>query len=107
MAIDNQGDFVVAWTQNQPNGNTEILAQKFGPSGNAVGGIVPVAVGTFAQTDPHVAMDAKGDFVVAYTRNTNNNNPDIFAKLYNVNEQQVNVVSVATTATPRRIRASR
>jgi hypothetical protein len=97
VAIDNQGDFVVAWTQNQPNGNPEILAQKYGPSGNAVGGIVPVAVGTFAQTDPHVAMDAKGDFVVSYTRNTNNNNPDIFAKLYNVNEQLVSVVSVATT----------
>ncbi len=98
VAIDNQGDFVVAWTQTQPNGNTNILAQKFNPSGNAVGGIVPVAVGTFAQTDPHVAMDAAGDFVVAYTRNTNNNNPDIFAKLYNVNEQLVSVVSVATTS---------
>ncbi len=97
VAIDNQGDFVVAWTQNQPNGNPEILAQKFGPAGNAVGGNVPVAVGTFHQTQPHVAMDAKGDFVVSYTRDTNNNNPDIFAKLYNVNEQPGNVVSVATT----------
>jgi hypothetical protein len=97
VAIDNQGDFVVAWEQNQPNGNSDILARKFGPAGNALGGIVPVAVGTFAQTGPSVAMDAKGDFVVSYTRNTNNNNPDIFAKLYNVNEQLVNVVSVATT----------
>ncbi len=98
VAIDNQGDFVVAWTQVQPNGNTDVLARKFNASGNAVGGIVPVAVGTFAQTQPHVAMDAAGDFVVSYTRNTNNNNPDIFAKLYNVNEQQVNVISVATTS---------
>ena len=31
-------------------------------------------------------MDAKGDFVVSYTRNTNNNNPDIFAKLYNTSD---------------------
>jgi hypothetical protein len=97
VAIDNQGDFVVAFTQNQPNGNTFVLARKFGPSGNAIGGNVPVAVGTFAQTDPSVAMDAEGDFVVSYTRDTNYNNPDVFAKLYNVNEQQVAVISVATT----------
>jgi hypothetical protein len=97
VAIDNQGDFVVAWEQTQPNGNTDIVARKFGPSGNALGGIVPVAVGTFAQTDAHVAMDAAGDFVVSYTRNTNNNNLDVFAKLYNVNEKLVDVVSVATS----------
>ena len=98
MAIDSKGDFVVSWQATQPNGNTFILAQKFNPSGNAVGGVVQVAVGTFAQTQAHVAMDANGDFVVSYTRDTNNNNPDIFAKIYNVNEQLVNVVSVATTS---------
>jgi hypothetical protein len=98
VAMDNQGDFVVSWMQTQPNGNTDILARKFGPSGNALGSIVPVAVGTFPQTDAHVAMDAAGDFVVAYTRYTNKNNYDVFAKLYNVNEQQVDVVSVAVTA---------
>jgi hypothetical protein len=98
VAIDNQGYFVVAWTQIASNGNTDVLAQAFNPSGSAIGGIVPVATGTFAQTQPSVAMDAFGDFVVAYTRNTNNNNPDIFAKLYNANEQLVSVVPVATTA---------
>ena len=96
VAIDNQGDFVVTWMQTEPNGNTDILARKYGPSGNALGSIVPVAVGTFPQTDAHVAMDAAGDFVVAYTRYTNNDNYNVFAKLYNVNEKLVNVVSVAT-----------
>jgi hypothetical protein len=96
VAIDNNGDFVVAWTQSVP-GNTDVLAQKFNASGARVGGAVPVAVGTFKQTQPSVAMDAKGDFVVSYTRDTNNNNPDIFAKMYNVNEQLTNVVSVAVT----------
>ncbi len=96
--MDNRGDFVVSWEQTQPNGNTDILARKFGPSGNALGSIVPVAVGTFPQTDAHVSMDAAGDFVVAYTRYTNKNNYDVFAKLYNVNEKLVDVVSVAVTA---------
>jgi hypothetical protein len=98
VAINNQGSFVVAWTQIEAGGNTDILARAFNPSGNAVGGIVPVATGTFAQTQPSVAIDAASDFVVSYTRNTNNNNPDIFAKLYNANEQLLTVVSVATTA---------
>jgi len=43
-------------------------------------------------------MDAKGDFVVSYTRDTNNNNPDIFAKLYNTSSQLLNVVTVAGTS---------
>jgi hypothetical protein len=100
VAIDSKGDFVVSWQATQANGNTFILAQKFNPSGNAVGGVVQVAVGTFAQTEAHVAMDANGDFVVAYTRDTNDNNPDVFAKLYNVNEQLVTTVSVATSSSP-------
>jgi hypothetical protein len=97
VAMDAHGDFVVAWRQTQPGGDTNVIAQKFDPNGFRLGGIVPVGVGTFAETDPSVAMDAAGDFVVAYTRNTNNNNPDIFAKRFNTAEQLVGVVSVATT----------
>ena len=39
-----------------------------------------------------------GDFVVSYTRNTNNNNPDIFAKQYNSSGQLLNVINVATSS---------
>ena len=95
VAMDAHGNFVVSWTEAFPNGHSDILAQKFNAAGAPVGGIVPVAVGTFAQTNSSVAMDAKGDFVVSYTRDTNNNNPDIFAKLYNTNDQLLTVVTVA------------
>jgi len=98
VAMDAHGDFVVSWTQFFPNGHSDVLAQKFNAAGATVGGVVPVAVGTFAQTSSSVAMDAKGDFVVSYTRDTNNNNPDIFAKLYNTNDQLLNVVTVAGTS---------
>ena len=97
VAMDAHGDFVVSWTEFFPNGHTDILAQKFNATGATVGGVVPVAVGTFAQTNSSVGMDANGDFVVSYTRDTNNNNPDIFAKLYNTNDQLLNVVTVAGT----------
>jgi hypothetical protein len=66
-----------------------------------VGGVVQVGAGTFKEHDPSVAMDARGDFVVAYTRDTNyvgDNTPDVFAKLYNSSNQLLNVVSVAVTA---------
>ena len=42
-------------------------------------------------------MDSLGLFTVAYVRDTNNNNPDVFAKVYNAFGDLLNVVSVATT----------
>lgn len=97
VAMDSQGNFVVAWRQTQPGGDTNVLARKFNSAGQPQGAVVGVGVGTFAETDPRVAMDARGDFVVSYTRDTNNNDPDIFAKLYDTNAQLLNVVSVAVT----------
>ncbi len=96
VAMNNQG-FVVSWTESFPGGHSDILAQKFNAAGEPVGGNVPVAVGTFQQTNSSVGMDSKGDFVVSYTRDTNNDNPNIFAKLYNNNDQLLTVVSVAQT----------
>jgi hypothetical protein len=95
VAMDAHGNFVVSWTEFLPSGGSDILAQKFNAAGAPVGAVVPVAVGTFPQTSSSVAMDAQGDFVVSYTRDTNDNDPNIFAKLYNTNGQLLNVVTVA------------
>ena len=43
-------------------------------------------------------MDDRGNFVVAYTRDTNNNNPDVFAKRYNASNQLLTVINVATSS---------
>ncbi|MFO0960514.1 MAG: hypothetical protein U0800_24280 [Isosphaeraceae bacterium] len=45
-----------------------------------------------------MATDPAGNFAVSYTRNTNNNNPDIFAKQYSSNGTLLNVVNVATSS---------
>ncbi len=95
VAMDAFGDFVVSWTQDHSSGGTDVLAQKFNASGVPVNGVVPVGTGTFAETQARVGMDAWGDFVVAYTRNTNNNNPDVFAKRYNASSQLLGVITVA------------
>ena len=97
VAMDSQGDFVVSWTQTQLNGDTNVLARRFDSAGNPQGAIVPVGVGTFKEHDSDVAMDSLGLFTVAYVRDTNNNNPDVFAKVYNAFGDLLNVVSVATT----------
>jgi hypothetical protein len=97
VAMDAHGNFVVSWTESFPNGGSDILAQKLNAAGAPAGGVVGVAVGTFPQTNSSVAMDARGDFVVSYTRDTNDNNPNIFAKLYNTSDQLLNVVTVAGT----------
>ena len=81
-----------------PSGDTNVVAQRFNASGVPLGGVVQVGVGTFKEHDPDVAMDAQGDFVVSYTRDTNNNNPDVFAKRYNASGQLLDVVNVATSA---------
>jgi len=97
VAIDPENEYVVSWTQQEPNGNTFVLAQKFNYQSVAVGNVVPVGVGTFYQSQSSVAMDAYGDFVVAYTRDTNDNNPDVFAKAYYINEQLRSVITVAAS----------
>lgn len=97
VAMDAQGNFVVAWREHEPNGNTDVLAQKFNASGQAITGVIPVGVGTFYQHEPSVAMAANGNFVVAYTRDTNDNNPDVFAKAYNASGQLLTVITVAAS----------
>lgn len=100
VAMDASGNFVVTWMQTVGS-DTNVVAQRFNSAGTAVGGIVQVGAGTFREHNPSIAMDARGDFVVAYTRDTNyvgNTTPDVFAKLYNSSNQLLNVISVAATS---------
>src|SRR3954453_8579340 len=75
VAVDGDGDFVVAW---QSNGNSSlgpnqdpsgygIYARRFDAAGTPLGGEFRVNSYTpNDQKDPAVAMDADGDFVVAW-----------------------------------------
>jgi hypothetical protein len=95
VAMDAQGDFVIAYTQTDANNHSDVLALKFNASNKLVGS-AQVGVGTFQQTSPVVAMDAKGDYVVAYVRGSNGG--DVFAKRYDVNSNLLGVVNVAVTS---------
>ena len=98
VAMDARGDFVVSWTEQETGGDTNVLAKKFNPSSVPTSGIVQVGVGTFREHQSSVAMDAQGNFAVAYTRDTNNSNPDVFAKRYNTTGQLLSTITVAGSA---------
>ncbi|MEZ0371540.1 MAG: hypothetical protein ACAI44_20790, partial [Candidatus Sericytochromatia bacterium] len=68
VAMEANGDFVVVWESlNQDGFGRGIYAQRFSATGSPVGGEFLVNTTTFfEQKEPAVAMDADGDFVVAW-----------------------------------------
>jgi hypothetical protein len=69
IAADGDGDFVVAWQSIQEGtGGPGIFAQRYNASGVPQGG--ELHVNTFTpstQANPAIAMDADGDFIVAWS----------------------------------------
>jgi large repetitive protein len=68
IAMESNGDFVITWTNTSPG--TDVYARRFNADGTAIGG--EFRVNTFTgntQNESSVAMDADGDFVVAWTSN--------------------------------------
>jgi hypothetical protein len=61
------GTSVVVWVSGTAVFNHDILAQRFGKNGEKVGPVIPVDVSAADSTEPAVAMDANGNFVVAWT----------------------------------------
>jgi hypothetical protein len=72
VGMDANGDFVVAWQENSTylTGNTQnsIIAKVFDSNGNAITGRIGITPqgGVLNNTFPDVAMDANGDFTVAW-----------------------------------------
>jgi hypothetical protein len=66
VAADADGDFVVAWDSSDGDG-TGIFARRFNAAGAALGNEIQVNVYTTGeQIAPRVAMEADGDFAVAW-----------------------------------------
>ncbi|REK09040.1 MAG: hypothetical protein DWQ37_19470 [Planctomycetota bacterium] len=68
VAMDDDGDFVVAWTSDGQDGDDYgVYAQRFNAAGVPQGGEILVnSYTTGRQMAPDVAIDADGDFVVAW-----------------------------------------
>ncbi|MDL1983033.1 MAG: DUF4347 domain-containing protein, partial [Deltaproteobacteria bacterium] len=71
IAVAADGSYVVAWaSQNQDGDGYGVYAQRYDADGNAVGGEIPVNTSTTGdQTNPSIAMDDAGNFVVTWQTN--------------------------------------
>ncbi|MFN6478681.1 beta strand repeat-containing protein [Nostoc sp. DedQUE07] len=86
IAMDADGDFIISWTSNGQDGSGEgIYAQRYNSSGVAIGGEFLVNTHTNnSQTNPTVAMDATGDFVISWQSYGQDGSGDgIYAQLNN------------------------
>jgi phosphoheptose isomerase len=68
IAMDSDGDFVVAWQSDLQDGSDlGVYAQRYDSAGATQGGEFPVNTTTsLAQSDASVAMDAAGNFAVTW-----------------------------------------
>jgi hypothetical protein len=86
VAMDGDGDFVIAWQSfGQDGSNFGIYARRYNAAGTAQGGEFRVNNYTnSAQANPSVAMDADGDFIIAYQSNVQDGNSmGVYARRYN------------------------
>ena len=69
IAMDADGDFVIAWASDGQDGNlTGIYAQRYTADGSTAGSEFLVNTETSdAQFSPSIAIDADGDFVIAWS----------------------------------------
>jgi hypothetical protein len=85
-AMDADGDFVVAWQSFLQDGSSYgVFARRFDSLGAAQAGEFPVnAFTTNAQSDPDVAMDADGRFLIVWESTLQDGAapPSIFARRY-------------------------
>jgi len=69
IAMGASGNYVVCWMDGA-SGTDDVKAQRYDSSGVAQGAVINVATGANNQQDPAIAMDASGNFVVAWEHNT-------------------------------------
>jgi len=100
VAMD-AGGFVVTWESNlQDGGGWGIYAQRYGAAGVAQGGEFLVNSATASdQSNPAVAMDAEGDFVVAWESNGQDGSGwGVFAQRFAMPPTATTSASVSGTA---------
>ncbi|MEM7343786.1 MAG: choice-of-anchor D domain-containing protein [Chloroflexota bacterium] len=112
VAMDSDGDFVVAWSDSGQDGNINgVFARRYNASGTAQDAS-EFQVNTYttsSQNRPTVAMDSEGDFVVAWRDGSgqDGNSYGVFARRYNASgtaqdasEFQVNTYTTGNQSRP-------
>ncbi|HEY9839979.1 MAG: hypothetical protein ACAI44_25430 [Candidatus Sericytochromatia bacterium] len=108
VAMDADGDFVVTWESQQDGDNYGIYAQRFDSDGVPVGPEFQVNQWTTNdQENPSVAMDAQGNFTIAWqSRDQDGDQHGVYARRYASdgtalgNEFQVNTLTALSQWIP-------
>jgi uncharacterized protein (DUF3084 family) len=84
IAMNSDGDFVITWDSYGQDGSSNgVYAQRYDSSGTALGSEFRVNTNTeFDQGTPSIAMDADGDFVIAWESFDRYRDYDIYAQRY-------------------------
>jgi hypothetical protein len=113
VAMDSDGDFMITWWSSGQDGSyTGVYAQRYKSTGIQVGGEFQANTYTTNHQDyPSVAMDAAGDFVIAWQSSGEdgssfgifgqryfNQSPVINSQNFSISENSVNGVVVGTVA---------
>lgn len=105
---DDTGAYVIVWTDQNDGDQNGVFARGFNADGTQLFAQIPVNVGTTGvQENPHVAVDADGDFVVTWESDPTGGNLEIFARGFNANgterftEFQVNTITADRDEHPR------
>ncbi len=85
LAMNGAGNYVIAWSSDNQDGNsTAVVARRYNASGVAQGG--EFVVNTFAtgsQNNPSPALNANGDFMIAWvSANQDGNLTGVYAQRY-------------------------
>jgi len=108
VAIDGEGNFVIAWEGVRDGSSNGIDAQRFNAAGVAQGSEIRVNTHTTnAQRNASVALDADGDFVIAWESSSQDgSNEGVYAQRYNAagvaqgSEFRVNTYTTNTQRAP-------
>ncbi|MEZ0368471.1 MAG: hypothetical protein ACAI44_05210 [Candidatus Sericytochromatia bacterium] len=111
VAMDFEGNFVVAWTYDdeQDGDNRGVYAQRYSSTGSHRGDEFQVnTITTDSQDIPSIGMDAEGDFVIAWRNNAEDGDQyGIFAQRYkssgrvNGSEYQINAYTTSQQVRPK------
>ncbi len=83
VAMDDDGDFVVTWASYQDGNTSDIYAQRFTASGTPLGGEFRVNTVTDGiQSNPAIAMDRSGNFVITWKNSDDQGDRLIVARMY-------------------------